>query len=92
MQIYFELRSYGELLGTVLFDLQEIPKEGDEIEVNFDDQNIQFTAGAWERPSGLYSFTAHEIDDWSFPGDLVIVCEFAYDDAILLETEVVEDG
>jgi hypothetical protein len=54
-----EVYSYVTLVCKFKLPLEDPPQEGDSIEVDFDDLEVEFLEGAWGRMTGLYGFKIH---------------------------------
>ena len=72
------LYNYGDFLGLIILPARINISTGDEINIDFDDQQIKFVEGEWDRPTGLYCFTIHFLKD--FNEKEVGVVQFAMDD------------
>ena len=59
------LYNYANFIGHIILPDKINIFMGDEIDVDFDDQKIEFCSGKWDRPTGVYCFPIHFLKDFN---------------------------
>lgn len=60
---HINIYNYADFIGGIVLPEEIEIYKGCEVEVNFDNPEIVFLEGIWERPVGTYEFTIFALKD-----------------------------
>ncbi|HEY4499359.1 MAG TPA: hypothetical protein VJH94_04855 [Candidatus Paceibacterota bacterium] len=85
-EFYLEVWDYGVLVLMVKMGAEKIPKNGDEIEVDFQKPDVEFIDGVWSRgiAVGQFSFivtgNSLSVEDWD--GLPIVESQIGHEDEV----------